>query len=111
MLIHVDCSESYSSVQQDEIQSAYFGHQNFSIFTSCSSYRQKELADLATVPVNVINKSSEHSQIAMCTCITVVSQIKDQMNEALSKKCDGKNLWKFVLCRKNVFTQKLSNTC
>ena len=53
---------------------------------------RKNLLIWATVPVNVINKSSEYSQIAMFTCITVVSQIKDQMNEALSKKCDGKNI-------------------
>ena len=56
---------------------------------------RKNLLIWAMVPVNVINKSSEYSQIAMFTCITVIrviSQIKDQMNEALSKKCDGKNI-------------------
>ena len=35
-LIHVDYSESYNNSQQDEVQSAYFDQQNFSIFTSCS---------------------------------------------------------------------------
>ena len=34
-LIHVDFSESYNNTQQDEIQSAYIGQQNFSTFTSC----------------------------------------------------------------------------
>ena len=33
-LIHVDYSENYNNTQQDEIQSAYFGEQNFGIFTS-----------------------------------------------------------------------------
>ena len=34
-LIHVDFSESYNNTQQDEIQSAYVGQQNFSTFTCC----------------------------------------------------------------------------
>ena len=34
-LIYVDYSESYNNTKQDEIQSTYFGLQNFSIFTSC----------------------------------------------------------------------------
>ena len=33
-LIHVDYRESYNNTQR-----AYFGQQNFSIFTSCSYYR------------------------------------------------------------------------
>ena len=34
-LMHVDFSESYNNTQQDEIQSAYVGQQNFSTFTCC----------------------------------------------------------------------------
>ena len=34
-LIHVDFSESYNNTQQDKIQSAYVGQQNFSSFTCC----------------------------------------------------------------------------
>ena len=34
-LVHVDYSQSYNSTQQNEIQSAYFDQENFSIFTSC----------------------------------------------------------------------------
>ena len=35
ILIHLDYSESYENKQQREIQSAYFGHTTFSIFTAC----------------------------------------------------------------------------
>ena len=85
MLIHVSYSESYGNAPQDEIQSAYFGYQNFSIFTSCSYYREKELADLVAVPMSVISESSEQSRIAVFMFITtIISQIKDQMNEALT---------------------------
>ena len=34
-IIHVDYSENYKNKEQDEIQSAYFGHNSFSIFTAC----------------------------------------------------------------------------
>ena len=34
-IIHVDYSENYKDKEQDEIQSAYFGLNSFSIFTAC----------------------------------------------------------------------------
>ena len=49
--VRVDYSETYNNTQQDEIQSAYFGQQNFSIFTSCSYYREAEQGDLAKIPI------------------------------------------------------------
>ena len=52
--VRVDCSESYNNTQQEEIQSAYFGQQNFSIFTSCSYYREAEQGDLAKIPIECL---------------------------------------------------------
>ena len=34
-IIHINYSENYKDEEQDEIQSAYFGHNSFSIFTRC----------------------------------------------------------------------------
>ena len=34
-IIHVDYSENYKDQEQDEIQSAFFGHNSFSILTVC----------------------------------------------------------------------------
>ena len=34
-LLNVNYSENYENQQQDEIQSAYFGHATFSLFTAC----------------------------------------------------------------------------
>ena len=34
-IIQVDFSENYTNTQQNEIQSAYFGHDNFSLYTVC----------------------------------------------------------------------------
>lgn len=60
VLIHVDYSESYSNAQQ-----------NFSLFTSCSYYCEKEHADLVEVSMSVIGESSEHSRIAASTCVVL----------------------------------------
>ena len=60
-LINVDYNESYNNTQKDEIQSAYFGQQNFSIFTFCSYYCEVEQGNLAKIPIAVINGSSDHS--------------------------------------------------
>ena len=79
-LIHVDYSESYNNTQQDEIQSAYFGQQNFSIFTSYSYYREAEQRDLAKISIAVISESSNHSRIAAFTCTNaIVNKLKKDL--------------------------------
>jgi len=42
LLMQVDYSESYKNAEQNEIQSAYFGHTCFSIFTACCYYKAEE---------------------------------------------------------------------
>ena len=70
VIIHVDYSENYQNKNQDEIQSAYFGHSTFSIFTACC---------YLNVYGKVINKNyivtteaSDHSRIAAHSCIRVI---------------------------------------
>ena len=40
VLLNLDYSENYSNIQQGKIQSAYFGHDSFSIFTACCYLRK-----------------------------------------------------------------------
>ena len=81
-LIHVDYSKSYSNSQQDEVQSAYFGQQNFSIFTSCSYYRDSGEVSLTKVPLVVTSESNDHSRITAFSCIvTIVDELKKLMGE------------------------------
>ena len=54
-IIYANYSDSYSNLQHDEIQSAYFGKQNFSIFTSCSYYHDSGGENLTKVPMAVIS--------------------------------------------------------
>ena len=82
VFIHVNYSESYSNSQQDEVQFAYFGQQNFSVFTSCSYYRDDGEDNLTKVPIAVISESNDHSRIAAFSCIvTIVDELKKLMGE------------------------------
>ena len=61
--MHVDYSESYENAQQDEIQSAYFGHTCFIILTACCYYRSGLSDGLENVPVSITSELSDHSRI------------------------------------------------
>ena len=70
ILMQVDYGESYKNAEQDEIQSAYFGHTCFSLFTACIYYRDKQ--ELLKIPITVTTESSEHSRIASFPCLHVI---------------------------------------
>ena len=67
VLLHIDYSEN---IQQGEIQSAYFGHDSFSIFTACC-YLRKD-CDRINENTTIISKASDHSRNAAFTCINKV---------------------------------------
>jgi len=66
ILLHVDFSESYKNAAQDEIQSAYFGHSTFSLFTACVYTGQHENEKIL---VTVVTESNEHSRVTSLSCI------------------------------------------
>lgn len=61
ILVHVDYSESYENKQQREIQSAYFGHTTFSIFTACCYLRDNE-NNLVCESVTITSELPDHSR-------------------------------------------------
>ena len=63
--MNVDYSENYINIQQGEIQSAYFGHDSFLIFTDKDG-------DLINENITIISEASAHSCIAAFTCIDKV---------------------------------------
>ena len=71
-LIQVDYSEGYHNKDQDEIQSAYFGNETFSIFTACGYFRPNDSAKLEKVPLTIVSEANDHSQIASFTCVSKV---------------------------------------
>ena len=71
-MIQVDYSEGYHNKDQDEIQSAYFGHETFSIFTACGYFRPNDSAKLEKVPLTIVSEANDHSRIASFTCVSKV---------------------------------------
>ena len=80
ILLHVDYSENYVNKQQGEIQSAYFGHDSFSIFTACCYLRDAE-EKLVNENVVVVSEASDHSRIAAFTCINKVFNFVREKHE------------------------------
>ena len=75
LLVHVDYAESYKNVQQNEIQSAYFGNSTFSIFPACcytKSLDEDDVDGLKKDSVVVVSESKEHNRTAAFTCLKKV---------------------------------------
>ena len=68
IFISIDYRENYVNKEQQETQSAYFGHECFSIFTA-SCYFRLANGDLVNVNKAVISKASDDSRIAAHTCV------------------------------------------
>ena len=62
LLVHFDFAESCRNDQQNEIQSAYFGNQSFSLFTSCC-YFKGVTSEIRNKSVVVVTKNSDHNRI------------------------------------------------
>lgn len=41
ILVHIDYSENYKNKQQDEIKTAFYGQEQFSLYTACVYFREK----------------------------------------------------------------------
>ena len=71
LLVQVDYRRSYENKQQHEIQSAYFGHTTFSIFTACCYLRDSE-DNLVSESITVTSELPDHSRAAAITCVSKV---------------------------------------
>ena len=69
-IIHVDYSESYEDKEQDEIQSASFGHNSFSIFVATHAGLIHDT--LFSENVTVTSEATDHSRIAAFSCINMI---------------------------------------
>ena len=79
LMIYVDFSENYKSQQQNEIQSAYFGHSTFSLFTSCVYYRNTDDGEVKKIPITVTTEASDKSRITAISCVDMA------INHSLAK--------------------------
>ena len=84
VIVHVDYSENYSNKEQQEIQSAYFGHETFSIFTACCYFRGHE-GKLKTKNVTITSEATDHLRIAAHSCIIKVLEEVTKAMQSISK--------------------------
>ena len=76
ILVHVDFAENYENKQLSEIQSAYFGHTTFSIFTACCYTRNVD-GEIQIHNIALVTEASDHSRIAAHTLIVrVIEEVK-----------------------------------
>ena len=68
----IDYSKNYVNKEQEEIQSAYFVHEAFSIFTVCCCFCLAN-GDLINENLAVISEASNHSRIAANTCVVKIT--------------------------------------
>ena len=83
LLMQVDYSESYKNAEQNEIQSAYFGHSCFSVFTACCYYRAEE-GELMKYPVTITSESSDHSRIAAFSCVNKIIKLMEEKIKSIN---------------------------
>ena len=71
MQIHVDFAESHKNDQQNEIQSAYFENQSFSLFTSCC-YFKGVTSEIRNKSAVVVTENSDYNRITSKSCLNKV---------------------------------------
>ena len=113
ILLHVDYAESYENKQQDECQSAYFGHTTFSLFTAAVYIRYQ--GALMNNNFVIVSEANDHSRIAAHTCIVKTielmlekhNHLKDQDLELhiWSDGCSAQFRSKFVFYLSSLFPE------
>ena len=79
VLIHVDYGENNPNKEQQETQSAYFGHETFSIFLAYWYFREND-GKLKTRNVTVTSEAKDHFRIVAHTCvIKVLEEVTKEM--------------------------------
>ena len=68
MLVHVNFAENYRNDQQNEIQSAYFGNQSFSLFTSCCYFKCTK-SEIRNKSVVLVTENSDHGKMTSISCL------------------------------------------
>lgn len=80
LIVHVDFAENYRNDQQNEIQSAYFGHQSFSLFTSCCYFKDdKNIVQQKSIVI--VTESSDHNRVTSMSSLKKVVEIAEKSLE------------------------------
>ena len=71
-LIHVDYCENYQCQQQNEIQSAYFGHKSVSLLTERACFRSINYNEVKSFLIDVTTEALDRSRVASLSCINKI---------------------------------------
>ena len=87
VILNVDFSKNYKNTQLHEIQRAYFGHENFTIFTGACYFHESiavehgkldEESNLVKLPVAIISNETSHDRnVAFTNNNRLISMAKD----------------------------------
>ena len=83
LLINLDFSENYSNRNQNEIQSAYFGNNSFSLFTAYAFYNNQGKTE--KVSVTITTEGSDKSRV---TSISVLDLLIQFLRSKIEKEID-----------------------
>ena len=82
-IIQVDFSENYQNTQRNEIQSAYFGHNNFSLYTMCVWYAEGQ--EIKSKTFCLISNSLMHDKFHALHYNKLIIQEMRQIVDGLQK--------------------------
>ena len=68
VILSVDFSKNYENKQRHEIQSAYFGHEAFTIFTAACYYKSSDDPEVKEISVVIISNETQHERNIAFTC-------------------------------------------
>ena len=88
ILFQCDYSENYKKLAQDEIQSAYFGHLCFSIFTACGYHWSEGVFNKSAI--TIVSEASNDSCIAAFPCF---NKVVEHMLEKIDVPVDKVYAW------------------
>ena len=71
-LLITKISKNYSNRNQNEIQSAYFGNNSFSLFTACAFYNNQGKTEKASVTITT--EGSDKSRVTSISCVDFLIQ-------------------------------------
>ena len=100
--MQVDYSKSYKNAEQNEMQSVYFDHSCFSIFTACCYYRTEE-GELTTYPDTIMSESSVHSRIEAFSFINKILKVMEERINPIKKVIAWSDGMGAQFCSKFVF--------
>ena len=79
ILVHVDFAENYENKQQSEVQSAYFGHDSFSLFTACCYTNTDGIVE--NLNFVITTEAKDHSRFAAhCLIKKVIEIVRERIN-------------------------------